>query len=314
MQVGIGMFITGYTVDARTLARAIEAAGFDSVWVPDHAVLPANPVTPYRGGNDGQIPSLYGEMADPFVLLAYMGAVTSRLKLATGVCLLPERHPLTLAKTVSTLDNFSGGRVILGVGSGWLPEETELYGTSFATRWGYVGESVRAMQALWRDGVAAFEGKYVRFPAVRCDPLPAQQPYPPVVVGAPASERAWRRIAAWGDGWLPVMPSPQAVAEGRRALDAACRAVGRDPRAIEITAYVMDATLATQRAYEEAGADRIVVGIYNHPGTPLPYEQWHEVRAAALAAPPPPAGETLRVLARIAEQAQLPAPVLGSSL
>src|SRR5690606_27841514 len=106
------------------IAKAAESAGFSSFWVPDHTVLPKNTVTPYRGAPDGKIPLLYGEMADPFVLLAYIGAVTTKIRLATGICLVPERHPLTLAKAVSTLDNFSNGRVILGIGTGWLPEET----------------------------------------------------------------------------------------------------------------------------------------------------------------------------------------------
>ena len=117
MKVGVGMFVTGYTVDAVTFARAAEEHGFESIWVPDHPVLPVDPETPYR--QPGQaIPSLYGEMADPFVLLSFM-AVTSTVRLGTGVTLLPERHPLTLTKTVSTLDNFSGGSRAGGSRSAW---------------------------------------------------------------------------------------------------------------------------------------------------------------------------------------------------
>src|SRR5690606_24227659 len=172
-----------------------------------HTVLPVNPATPYPGSADGKIPPLYGELADPCVLLAYMGAVTTTLRLATGITLVPDRHPLTLAKAVSTLDTFSGGRVILGVGTGWLTEETALYGVDFNKKWAYTAEAVQAMKALWKDGMASYEGKYVNFPEVRCDPLPAQRPWPPVLLGAAGSELAFRRIAKWGDGWLPVMPS-----------------------------------------------------------------------------------------------------------
>jgi probable F420-dependent oxidoreductase len=304
IKVGIGFFVTGYTVDAITLARAVEEAGFDSFWVPDHPVLPVHPETTYRS-TGGAIPSLYGEMADPLVLMSYIAAATTKLRVATGVTLIPERHPLTLAKAVSTLDNFSNGRVTLGVGAGWLREEIELYGTDFRTRWRYVDESVQAMKALWRDGSASFEGEYVRFPEVRCDPLPVQKPTPPVIVGAPASERTFRRIATWGDGWLPVMPSPQQVEEGRRGIEDACKEVGRDASGMEITCFAMDVTPETQRAYEDAGADRIVLGLYNHPGTPLPFDRWAEVRQAALSGGRPPADETLRVLAQIAEQAKL---------
>lgn len=305
MKVGLGFFVTGYTVDPITLARAAEQAGFSSFWVPDHTVLPVHPVTPYPGSADGRIPELYGEMADPFVLLSYIGAVTTTIRLATGICLVPERHPLTLAKAVSTLDNFSHGRVTLGVGAGWLPEETELYGVPFQKRWTYMREAVQAMKALWANGVAAYDGTFVRFPEVRCDPLPAQRPHPPVIIGAPGTDRTIRRIVAWGDGWLPVMPTPDEVRRVRAALDARCREVGRDPDELSIHVYVMDATLETQARYEDAGADEIVIGLYNHPGTPLPYEEWGPQRRLALSGPRPDARSTLALLERLAAQARL---------
>ena len=305
MKVGIGFFVTGYTVDAITLAKAIEEAGFESLWVPDHTVLPVNPETPYPGGNDGRIPELYGEMADPFVLLSFVAAATTKLRLGTGITLIPERHPLTLAKAVSTLDNFSGGRVTLGIGTGWLPEETELYGVNFADRWKYTRESVLAMKALWEHGTASYEGKFVSFPEVRCDPLPAQRPTPPVILGARASELTFKRAVTWCDGWLPVMAPASEIAAARQEMARQCEAIGRDPSEIEITVFVMDVSRETQEAYEEAGADRIVVGIYNHPGTPLPFDQWAPVRRAALAGPRPPAQDTLRVLEQMHQIAQL---------
>ena len=304
MKVGVGMFVTGYTVDAVTLARKVEEGGFSSMWVPDHTVLPASPETKYPS-TGGAIPTLYGEMADPFVLLSFIAAVTTKLRLATGICLVPERHPLTLAKTVSTLDNFSNGRLILGIGTGWLKEETELYGTDFGTRWQYTREAVLAMKALWEHGTASYDGKYVRFPEVRCDPLPVQRPHPPVIIGAPGTETTVKRIVAWGDGWLPVMPAPAEVRRVRDAIDARCKEVGRDPAEIAVHVYVMDVTPATQRAYEDAGADEIVVGIYNHPGTPLPHEQWAAVRGQALQGGRPSAAETLNVLEKLHAQAQL---------
>lgn len=304
MRVGIGMFITGYTVDAQTFARAVEDYGFESIWVPDHPVLPVDPETQYPS-NEGVIPDLYGEMADPFVLLSFLGAVTSTIKLATAVTLLPERHPLTLANTIGTLDNFSNGRVILGVGAGWLREEIELYGVDFDDRWGYANESVLAMKALWEHGIASFEGKRISFPAVRCDPMPKQRPYPPVLIGAPASDRTFRRIARVGDGWLPVMPSPQEVESGRRAMEDAFRERGRDTSGIDITVFAMDVSPETQRAYEDAGADRLVVGIYNHPEKALAHEQWGPARSAALAGGRPTPEETMRTLQWAAEHANL---------
>src|SRR5436309_2427968 len=149
MKLGVQFFVTGHTIDPVTLAKAVEDAGFDSFWVPEHATLPVRPTTPYPM-TGGAIPAVYGQMADPFVLLSFIGAATTTLKLGTGVCILPERHPLLLAKEVSTLDNFSGGRVLFGVGTGWAREEIELFGADFKTRWRYTRESVEAMTALWR--------------------------------------------------------------------------------------------------------------------------------------------------------------------
>jgi alkanesulfonate monooxygenase SsuD/methylene tetrahydromethanopterin reductase-like flavin-dependent oxidoreductase (luciferase family) len=212
---------------------------------------------------------------------------------------------LTLAKMVSTLDNFSCGRLILGIGVGWLREETELYGTDFDTRWAYTRESVLAMKALWKDGIASYSGKYINFPPVRVDPLPAQRPHPPVILGAPATDLSMKRAVTWCDGWLPVMPSAAEVADGRRRLTEACEQTGRDPKSVQITVFAMDATPETQHEYEEAGADRLVVGIYNHPGTALPYDQWKPTRAAALQGGRPAATETLRVLESIHKLAKL---------
>jgi probable F420-dependent oxidoreductase len=304
LKVGVGFFVTGYTIDAVTFARAAEAAGFESVWVPDHPVLPTHIRTPGWGGERGEALPLLGEMADPFVLLAFIAAVTTRIRLGTGVALIAQRHPLSLAKTVATLDNFSGGRVELGVGASGLREDVELYGVDYATRWRHADEVILAAKALWEHGTAAFEGEFVRFPEVRCDPLPVQRPHPPVIIGAVPGERTFRRIARVGDGWLPVMPSPAEVAHGRREIERWCRETGRDASRIEISVFGMDVTPETQRIYEEAGAQRLVIGIYNHPGTPLPYERWHEMRRAALGGPRPPAAETLRVLHAAAEQAR----------
>src|SRR4051812_38053313 len=129
MKLGINFFFTGHTIDVATLAQAIENLGFDALLVSDHTVMPDDPALSYR--EHGPIPEVLGELADPFVCLAMAAAVTRRITLGTGICLVPERHPLTMAKAVATLDNFSGGRVMLGVGAGWLKEETEVYGLAF---------------------------------------------------------------------------------------------------------------------------------------------------------------------------------------
>jgi probable F420-dependent oxidoreductase len=295
VKIGIQFFVTGYTIDPASIARAVEDAGFDSFWVPDHAILPVKTTTPYSM-TGGTVPPVYGQMADPFVSLAFIGAATTTLKLATGVCIVPERHPLILAKAVSTLDNFSGGRVIFGIGNGWMREEIELFGTSFDTRGRSSVEAVEAMKALWRDGSAAYEGEYVKFPEVICDPRPVQQPHPPVVLGGPATAFTYKRVARMGDGWFAIGLSPEEVGVARAAITAECRLLGRDPDEVEISVGVWDAAPQTQEAYEAAGADRLVVELYNHTGEVLPMEQWWSAFTATMVSGPPTPAETMRAL------------------
>ena len=227
MNVGVNFFLTAYTIDPARLAIAIEELGFDSLWVPDHLVFPAGGVTYH--GTGGSAPTVYGQMAEPFLALAYAGAATAKIKLATGICVVPERNPLALAKTVSTLDRFCGGRVILGVGAGWLADEIELFGVPFADRWPYLEESVRAMKLLWENGRARFDGEHVRFPEVLCDPMPVTRPHPPVILGGPPTPATFRRVACWADGWLPVFVTAEEVAAGRLAIAHECEEIGRDP-------------------------------------------------------------------------------------
>ncbi|MEU9888880.1 TIGR03619 family F420-dependent LLM class oxidoreductase [Sphaerisporangium sp. NPDC051011] len=304
MKIGVQFAVTGYTVDAMTLGRALEDAGFESYWAPEHAVLPAQPSVRYPM-TGGDIPAVYGQMADPFVLLSFMGAVTRDLKLGTGVCLVPEHHPLILAKSVSTLDNFSGGRVLFGVGTGWLPEVTRLFIDSADTPWKYTLESLEAMKRLWRDGTASYDGDLVKFPELICDPRPSQHPHPPVIIGASPTPLAIRRIAKHADGWIAMGIGPDGIAEARAALNRECERIGRDPRSVEISVGVRDATPSIQRMFEDAGADRLIVLLYNHPGHEVPIERWPEVGVEGLTSPPPAAADTLRALEEIHRRAGL---------
>lgn len=305
MKVGVLFYVTGYTIDPVTLAVAVEEAGFDSLWVPDHAALPAHldarfPMT------GGAFPRLYGEMADPFVTMSFMAAATTTLKVATGVCVVPERHPLILAKAVSTLDNFSNGRMLFGIGVGYLREEIELFNPHFDRRWTYARETIEACRRLWRDGQAAYDGTLVSFPEVIVDPLPAQRPQgPPVIIGGLPSATTAKRVARWGDGWLATTPNPDNVAEVRDAIAAECELIGRDPSEIEISVLTFEADPALQQAYADAGADRLVVMLYNHPGSPVGEQQWMEVGAQAATSPPPTPEQTLAALEQIRSRAGL---------
>jgi probable F420-dependent oxidoreductase len=305
VKVGVLFYVTGYTIDPITLAKAVEDAGFDSFWLPDHPALPVKTDLPFPM-TGGDFPRLYGEMADPFVTMSFLAAATTTLKVATGVCVVPGRHPLILAKSVSTLDNFSGGRVLLGIGVGYMREEIELFGVDFDTRWRYARETIDFCRTLWRDGRAGYEGKSISFPEVIIDPIPAQRPAgPPVIIGGLNSETTYRRIARWGDGWLATLPTPEQIAIGRKAITAECEAIGRDPAEIEISVLTHEADPALQEAYAEAGADRLVVMLYNHPGRAVTPAEWLEVSAAAATSPPPTPDQTLSALDRIRTRAAL---------
>ena len=258
MKIGIAMFVTQSSIDIAELAQACEGRGFESLWVPEHPAIPAGPKSPWPGAPDGVIPQMYYECVDPFVALGRASAVTSALKLGTGICLVPERNPILLAKEIATLDHFSGGRFLFGIGAGWLREETELFGIEFAQRAAYTRESVLAMKALWTNETGEFHGKYVDFPPIYSSPKPAQQPHPPVLIGGRA-RNVFRRVVAWGDGWMPNRITPPELRQGREEIVRLAQEAGRDPHEIEISVFGQPADPELLKAFEEAGAARAMV-------------------------------------------------------
>jgi probable F420-dependent oxidoreductase len=212
----------------------------------------------FPGSPDGVIPDAYSHFVDPFVALARASGATTRIKLGTGIVLVPERHPLVLAKEVATLDHFSGGRFLFGIGAGWLREETEIMGGDFDHRWTQTRESVLAMKECWTKPEAEFHGKYYDFPLVRSYPKPAQKPHPPVILGGGA-KNVFKRIVQWGDGWLPTSVGPGVVREGRAALDRLAKEAGRDPASITISVHGQPADRDLLRRHFDAGAARVVI-------------------------------------------------------
>jgi probable F420-dependent oxidoreductase len=212
----------------------------------------------FPGSEDGVIPEAYSHFVDPFVALARASGATSRIKLGTGIVLVPERHPLLLAKEVSTLDLFSGGRFLFGIGAGWLREETQLMGGDFDHRWTQTRESVLAMKELWTRPEAEFHGKYYEFPPVRSYPKPLQKPHPPVLLGGGA-RNVLERVVAWGDGWLPNRVTPDQLRESRATLDRLAKQAGRDPSAITISVHGQPADRELIRRLLDAGASRVIV-------------------------------------------------------
>ncbi len=258
MKIGISTFPTDYSPDVAAVARRAEELGFESLWVPEHVMLPVASSTKWPGSTEGAIPKVYADIADPFVALARASGVTERLMLGTAICLVPERNPLLLAKEVASLDMFSGGRFLFGIGAGWLREELELLGGDFDRRWGQTKEAVLAMKEIWTRTESEFHGEFYDFPPVYSFPRPVQRPHPPVLLGGMA-ERVFKRVAEWGDGWIPNRVTPAEVREGRARLDELAQAAGRDPSSIEITVSGQPPDAGLIEEYGEAGADRVIV-------------------------------------------------------
>jgi probable F420-dependent oxidoreductase len=258
MNVGISVPLPAYLVDVGAMARTAEALGFESFWCAEHPFVPVHTTSRFPGSADGVIPEAYSHFIDPFVALARASGTTSRIKLATGIVLVPERHPLLLAKEVSTLDLFSGGRFLFGIGAGWLREETQLMGGDFDHRWSQTRESILAMKELWTKPEAEFHGKYYDFPPVRSNPKPAQKPHPPVLLGGDA-RNVLERVVAWGDGWLPNRVTPDQLREKRATLDRLAKEAGRDPASLTISVHGQPADRELIARLHEAGATRVIV-------------------------------------------------------
>jgi probable F420-dependent oxidoreductase len=174
------------------------------------------------------VPDFLWQLPDPLLARARAGATANRIKLGTGVCLIPERNPILTAKQVATLDDSSGGRFLLGIGAGWNPEESTILGGDFEHRWSQVKDYVAAMKVLWTEDISEYHGRYVDFPPVRCFPKPKSKPHPPILLGSINNPRALRRVAEWGDGWLPVVRSVDEFADGVQRIKAIAADIGRD--------------------------------------------------------------------------------------
>jgi probable F420-dependent oxidoreductase len=248
---GIAFFSADYAVDPPTIARMVEERGFDSLFLPEHTHIPASRDTPYPVGGD--LPKEYWHTYDPFVALTAAAAATQKLLVATGICLIIERDPITTAKEVASLDVLSGGRFLFGVGAGWNREEMENHGTDPKRRFSLMRERVEAMKAIWTEEEAAYHGEQVDFDPIWSYPKPLQKPHPPVLVGG-NGKKVLERVVAFGDEWMPNREPGirDRVAElGRLAKEA-----GRDPIPVTLSAAAPDPERI--EAAEEAGIHRCV--------------------------------------------------------
>ena len=258
MHIGVSATASEDHGDIGLVAHKIEEVGFESMWLPEHPVIPVNHNTKYGGTPDGSIPQGMYHQANPFIALARASATTQNLKLGTGICLVTEHNPLDLAKQISTLDHYAGGRFLFGIGTGWFREESEVMGADFDHRWTQAREHVLAMKELWTKEEAEFHGTYVDFPPVRCNPKPAQQPHPPVILGGNA-KNVLQRVVRWADGWMPIGISPEDIKKARAALSELAEVAGRDPNSISITVFGQPPDKDLIGQFEEAGADRVLL-------------------------------------------------------
>lgn len=263
MDIGVFQTASNRDANAADVAEHAEMLGFESFWAPDHTIMPLKYSVPYPGGTpEGPEPDSLWQLADPLVLLGQIAGRTNKIKLGTGVLLVPERNAILTAKQIATLDEISGGRFIFGIGAGWNPEESTILGGDFEHRWSHVKENIEVMKALWTEHAPEFHGKYNDFPPIRCYPKPAKKPYPPILLGAINNPRALKRVAEWGDGWIPIVSTVDEFESGVEQIRRYCTEIGRDPNALDFTVFGLGDQWKSEteiKAIESAGANRVVV-------------------------------------------------------
>ena len=256
MLFGAYIFATDYSIRPDELARELEQRGYESLWLPEHTHIPANRRTPYPAGGD--LPKEYWHTHDPFVALTAAATVTKKLKVATGICLIIERDPITTAKEVASLDALSGGRFIFGIGGGWNAEEMENHGTAYKSRWRVLRERVLAMKEIWTKDEAEFHGDFVNFDKIWSYPKPVQQPHPPILMGGDGPT-TFDRVVEFCDGWMPIGFRMHNLPERLATLHERAKAAGRDPKSISITIFGANPEAKTLEAFEAAGVERAIL-------------------------------------------------------
>jgi probable F420-dependent oxidoreductase len=263
--------------NVRTVPARLEAIGIHSAWFTDHVV-----------GVRSFVPVYGPEWAESLVSLSYAAATTSSIRLAVGVLVVPYRHPVLAAKTLATLDGLSGGRLVVGIGTGWSRSEFDALGRLelFEQRGDYTDEALEVMCRCWEGGEFGWEGRWIRFRRMVAEPTPLQRPHPPLWIGGNRGH-ALRRAARWADAWHPTRLGPEEVAAVGDALDArAGRAVPRAPRIrVPLERSVEDLAKELHR-YEESGAVEVVMELETEDGERV--VQWATELAAAMGVPPGP--------------------------
>ena len=256
MKIGVCMFATDYAIRIEELARAAEDRGFESLFVPEHTHIPVSRRTPFPAG--GPLPKEYSHTFDPFVSLMAAAAVTKKIRIGTGICLIIERDTIVTAKEVASIDALSGGRFELGVGAGWNAEEMENHGTEFKTRFKKMTEQILAMKEIWSKEEAGYHGQYVKFDKIWSWPKPAQKPHPPVLLGG-ESAHTLQRVVDLCDGWFPRGRAAEIILPALKDLGERAAKAGRDMKTISTSIFGAKPEAGTLETYAQAGITRAIL-------------------------------------------------------
>jgi probable F420-dependent oxidoreductase len=262
MQLGVTIFATDRSMSPVEVAREAEARGFVSLYVPEHTHIPVSRRTPPPTG-DAVLAEEYRRTLDPYVALAAASSVTRQLRLGTGIALVAQHDPIVLAKTLASLDHLSQGRLVLGIGYGWNEDEMESHGVDPRRRRALVREKMLAIQKLWSDEVASFDGEFVRFAPSWQWPKPVQKPRPRILIGGAAGPILFGQIAEYADGWIPIGGAglQRALPDLRRAFEAR----GRDPGQLQVVPMGVLPDRAKLDFYEKLGVTEAVLRLPSAP-------------------------------------------------
>jgi probable F420-dependent oxidoreductase len=258
VRFGITMFATDQTMGPADLAREAEARGLHSLYFPEHTHIPTSRRTPPPTG-DAELAEEYKRTLDPLVALGAAAAVTDRIVLGTGICVVAQREPIVTAKAIATLDALSGGRFVFGIGFGWNADEIEQHGVTMADRRDVAREHVLAMRALWSDDVAEYHGRHVDIAPSWSWPKPAQRPGPPVLIGGAPGPKLFAHVAEYADGWIPI--GGAGIRAALPNLHRACEEAGRDPAELRIVPFGTIPDPGKIDYYASLGIDEIVLRV-----------------------------------------------------
>jgi probable F420-dependent oxidoreductase len=255
-------FPTDYGIDPRELAKAMEDRGFESLFFPEHTHIPASRKSAFPGGGD--LPKRYVYTHDPFVTCTAAAAATTTLKVGTGICLVPQHEPIVTAKAIASLDYFSGGRFLFGIGGGWNVEEMNQHGVEYKTRFKQMREHILAMKALWTEEEASFDGEFVKLEKTWSYPKPTQTPHPPILLGG-ETDYTLKRVVDYCDGWYPRATKDFDPAIAMQRLKAHADDAGRSMDELTVSVFRAPADAQKLTSYHDAGITRAIFEIPDAP-------------------------------------------------